>query len=170
VVDEALPRGVADSPLPVEVHFDGACQETPIGRVAGFGFTVDGAGFHAEDRGMCVPPGHDRATNNVAEYTGAVRALEWLHGRGYSGPVRVVGDSQLVIRQMTGEYRVEAEHLRPYHEWLGSLARRFSSVEFVWVPREENVRADALSQEAVRDAVRAAEPPSKGRTERRRRS
>ncbi len=151
--DAQLPRGVASSDGPVVVQFDGACQDTPVGRVASFGFTVDGGGFRFEDRGLCVPPGHARATNNVAEYTAAVRALEWLSAQGYSGPVVVAGDSQLVVRQMRGEYRVAAEHLRPYFDWLGTLARRFRSAEFRWVPREENARADALSKQAVHDAV-----------------
>jgi ribonuclease HI len=153
VDDQQLPRGVASVDGPAVVHFDGACQSTRAGRVATYGFTIDGAGIRFEEHGLCVPPNHARATNNVAEYTAAIRALEWLVGQGYAGPVVVVGDSQLVLRQMTGEYRVDAEHLRPYHEWLGRLAARFRSVEYRWVPREENGRADALSKLAVEETV-----------------
>ena len=155
--DRSLPRGIASAAGPVTVHFDGACQATPLGSVATFGFTVEGGGFDFEDSGLCLPPGHVRATNNVAEYMGAVRALEWLSSQGYGGAVVVEGDSQLVVRQMTGEYHVEAEHLVPYHEWLKDLARRFASVEFRWVRREENARADALTKQAVEEAVRVAE-------------
>jgi ribonuclease HI len=64
----------------------------------------------------------------------------------------VEGDSQLVIRQMNGEYEVRAEHLKAYHDWLAQLARSFPKVEFRWVPREENAMADALSKRAVEEA------------------
>jgi len=140
---------------PVEravVHFDGACQTVGGRRVAGYGFTVeaDGRLWH-EEFGLAVPPGHDRATNNVAEYVAAIRPLEWLLALPYTGPVEVVGDSQLVVRQMTGEYRVREAHLAPYHERLAQLAARFARVDFRWVRREENVRADELSKRALED-------------------
>lgn len=139
-------------PLPVQVHFDGASVDAPGGRVAGYGFVVEGETLDHEESGLAVPPGSERATNNVAEYVGAIRALEYLIGRGYHGAVVVVGDSQLVVRQMTGEYEVKAEHLRPYHDHLASLSGRLGEVRFVWVPREENTRADALSQRAIEEA------------------
>ncbi len=71
------------------------------------------------------------------------------------------GDSQLVIRQMTGEYQVRKEHLKAYRERLKQLAALFRRVEFQWVPREQNQRADALSKEALREASYPA--PKKGR-------
>jgi len=83
---------------------------------------------------------------------GAIRALEQLRSMGYAGEVIVHGDSELVIRQMNGEYQVRAEHLKPYHDWLGQLAKSFRKVGFRWVPREENTIADALSKRAVEDA------------------
>jgi len=148
--DRELPRGLASAPAgPVEVHFDGACEGRDHRRVAAYGYTLKGAGLTHEDLGLAVPPGHPRATNNVAEYVGAICALEWLSRQDYHGEVRLIGDSQLVIRQMTGEYRVRAEHLGPYHERLLQLARSFRSVEFVWVPRSENTRADELSKHGI---------------------
>jgi ribonuclease HI len=148
--DRDLPRGLAAPPEgPVDVHFDGACEEVGGRRVAAYGFTLEGAGFHHEDYGLAVPPGHSRATNNVAEYVGAICALEWLVRRGYTGEVHVTGDSQLVVRQMKGEYQVRAEHLRPYHERLHQLARSFRTVRFDWVSREQNRRADELSKLGV---------------------
>ena len=148
--DRDLPRGLASPPAdPVVVHFDGACEEVGGRRVAAYGYTLDGAGLRHEDYGLAVPPGHPRATNNVAEYVGAICALEWLVRRGYGGEVRLEGDSQLVVRQMTGEYQVRAEHLVPYHERLVQLARSFRAVRFDWVPREQNRRADELSKLGV---------------------
>ncbi len=85
----------------------------------------------------------------MAEYVGAIRGLEWLVDQQYRGPVQVRGDSQLVVRQMGGEYAVRTEHLRAYHERLRQLASQFERVEFEWIPREENRRADELSKRAI---------------------
>jgi ribonuclease HI len=150
VDDRDLPRGIAAPPAgPVVVHFDGACETIDGRRVAAYGYALDGPGLAHEDFGLAVPPGHVRATNNVAEYVAAICALEWLARHGFTGDVRLVGDSQLVVRQMTGEYRVRTGHLGPYRERLRQLARSFRSVEFSWVRREENVRADALSKRGL---------------------
>jgi ribonuclease HI len=150
-LDDALPRGRAILPAEVHVHFDGACQPPRGGGVATYGFTVEGPGLHYEEKGLAVPPWTPRATNNVAEYTAAIRALEWLLSHGYSGPVRVMGDSQLVIRQIQGQYRVKARHLQEYHAHLLQLAARFDQADWVWIPREANARADELSKEALED-------------------
>ena len=149
--DHDLPRGVAmaDPSAPATVHFDGACQPPGSAGVAGWGFVVEGPGVRYEDHGLATRPYSPHSTNNVAEYVGAICALEWLVRRGYGGEVRLEGDSQLVVRQMTGEYQVRAEHLVPYHERLVQLARSFRAVRFNWVPREQNRRADELSKLGV---------------------
>ena len=153
-----IPRGISsvDRSGPVVVHFDGACQPPRGGGVATFGYTIQGGGFLAEESGLATRPYSDRATNNVAEYVGAIRALEWLVEQRYAGEVVVRGDSQLVIRQMTGEYEVKADHLRAYHERLRQLEGKFRRVAFEWVPREENRTADALSKRALAAAQPAA--------------
>ncbi|HTZ61626.1 MAG TPA: ribonuclease HI [Thermoplasmata archaeon] len=148
--DEDLPRGIATYGDPgVIVHFDGACQPPKGPGVAGYGFTVEGDGYDHEDHGLATRPYSENSTNNVAEYVAAIRALEWLRSRGYRGPVTAAGDSQLVVRQMRGEYEVRAEHLQAYHDWLAKLAAEFTSVTWQWVPREQNGRADALSKRAI---------------------
>ncbi len=155
--DVVLPRGVAAiDPGRVEVHFDGACEPPRGGGVATWGYVVVGAGLYHEECGLAVRPYSPHATNNVAEYVGAIRALEWLSEKGFRGDVVAVGDSQLVIRQMQGSYEVRAPHLKAYHEHLAKLASRFRQVEFRWVPREENERADALSKEALESAGHTA--------------
>jgi ribonuclease HI len=151
--DRDLPRGVTTiHDGPVHVYFDGACETREGVRIAAFGYTVEGPGVHYEDWGLAVPPDHPHATNNVAEYAGAIGALEWLAGEGYTGELVLIGDSQLVIRQFTGEYAVRKPHLLPYHERLAQLCSRFRNVEFRWVRREENRRADELSKRAVEEA------------------
>lgn len=148
-----LPRGVvAIDPDSVVVHFDGACEPPRGGGVASYGFVVEGAGLYFEGRGLAVPPFSPHATNNVAEYVGAICALEWLEARGFRGRVALTGDSQLVIRQMEGAYEVRAPHLRAYHDRLAQLAARFRAVRFEWVPRERNRRADELSKDAIEEA------------------
>jgi ribonuclease HI len=150
-VDLRIPRGVASPEItaPMLVRFDGSCQPPGGGGVAGWGFVVEGPGIQFEDCGLATRPYSPHSTNNVAEYVGAIRALEDLHSRGYSGEVIVEGDSQLVIRQMNGDYQVKAEHLKAYHDRLAQLAGCFAHVEFRWIPREDNMRADALSKRAV---------------------
>jgi ribonuclease HI len=137
----------------VHVHFDGACEPPRGGGVATYGFTVEGEGLDHEEKGLAVRPWSPRATNNVAEYTAAIRALEWLAAQGYSGKVRLLGDSQLVVRQMQGQYRVRMPHLREYWERLRTLARHFEGVDYVWIPREINQRADELSKEALVESL-----------------
>jgi ribonuclease HI len=153
VEDGRIPRGVTtlEGGI-VHVHFDGACQPPKGPGIATFGFTIEGPGFDVEESGLATPPYSERSTNNVAEYVAAIRALEWLRARNYRGPVVVSGDSQLVIRQMKGEYEVRADHLRAYHEWLTRLSAEFSSVEWHWIPRAQNSRADALSKQALVEA------------------
>ncbi|HKN07762.1 MAG TPA: ribonuclease HI [Thermoplasmata archaeon] len=153
-VDLRIPRGVASPDLttPVLVRFDGSCQPPGGGGVAGWGFVIEGPGVRFEDCGLAARPYSPHSTNNVAEYVGAIRALEQLRSMGYTGEVIVEGDSQLVVRQMKGEYEVRAEHLKAYHDWLTQLARSFQGVEFRWIPRGENTVADALSKRAVESA------------------
>ena len=157
MADPHLPRGVTTLSGPVRVNFDGAC-EPPSGGIATYGYHIEGGGFFDEDKGLAVAPGSPHSTNNVAEYSAAIHALNWLLGRGYRGDVVLVGDSELVIRQMKGEYQVRAEHLKAYHDHLAELASKFQHVEFQWVPREENARADALSKEALAEARASVHP------------
>jgi ribonuclease HI len=132
------------------VHFDGLCEPKNPGGVATFGFTVerDGRPVH-EESGLAARPYSEEATNNVAEYTGVLRALEWLVAEGLEKErVLVRGDSDLVIKQLNGEYKVKSPLLAPLHRKARELALRFPSLRFEWVPREKNRQADALTNRA----------------------
>jgi ribonuclease HI len=155
-MDEQIPRATTVLPPIAQVHFDGACEPARGGGVATYGFTVEAPDFSYEEKGLAVRPWSPRATNNVAEYTGAIRALEWLRSKGFRGHIILMGDSQLVIRQMKGEYEVRAAHLKEYHLHLSMLAKEFDLVQYIWIPREENRRADALSKEAFAEAAPSA--------------
>lgn len=88
--------------------------------------------------------GH-RATNNEAEYTGLILGLTEALKRGITTELLVRGDSQLVIRQMQGKYKVNSPKLAPLHQCVTNLASQFAKIEFEHVYRDNNKRADALS-------------------------
>ncbi len=162
--DLGVPRGVAiPETQEVQVHFDGACQPPRGGGVSTYGFVVEGAGLFYEECGLAVPPFSEHATNNVGEYVGAIRALEWLSSRRFHGRVLLFGDSQLVIRQISGEYAVRKAHLKEYHRWLTTLSKGFSEVRFEWIPRAQNSRADELSKQAVAEHAAQASQSRAGR-------
>lgn len=86
-------------------------------------------------------------TNNVAEYTAVIRALETAHGMGETD-VHLKTDSQLLVRQLNGEYKVKDPKLRPLKAKVDSLCHGLK-VHFEHIPREKNAEADALSKEAA---------------------
>jgi ribonuclease HI len=88
-------------------------------------------------------------TCNEAEYQALIVGLE-LMLRQYPGVhICCVTDSQIVVEQMSGRARVHAAPLQPLHERAVMLARQFSQIEFVAIPRELNRLADALAWEAL---------------------
>ena len=89
-----------------------------------------------------------RATNNVAEYSGLVAGLEKAAELGVR-ELEVVSDSELLVKQMRGEYRVKNEALRELWEQAGRLARRIGDVDYSAVRREHNELADRLVNEAL---------------------
>ena len=86
-------------------------------------------------------------TNNVAEYSSLIEGL--ILARLYGDEVTVLMDSELIIRQARGEYKVKAPHLRVFLDRVHEVARGFKTVVFQEVPREENVMADALVNEEL---------------------
>ena len=89
-----------------------------------------------------------RATNNVAEYRGAIAALEAALGLG-ANEIELRMDSELVIRQLSGRYKVRNPGLAPLHKRILALRDRFDRVRLTHVPREQNKVADALANEAL---------------------
>lgn len=87
-------------------------------------------------------------TNNVAEYQALITGLETALDRG-ARRVRVLSDSELLVRQMRREYKVRDQGLKELFLEAVSLARRFDHVDIKYVPREENAAADALVNRAL---------------------
>jgi ribonuclease HI len=88
------------------------------------------------------------ATNNVAEYRALLLGLERARALG-AREVALVNDSQLVARQLTGEYRVKKPDLRPLHELALAALSEFDRWTVRSVPREQNEIADELVNEAI---------------------
>lgn len=74
-------------------------------------------------------------TSNIAEYYGIIFSMIAATTGGIKDVI-IIQDSQLVSRQMTGEYQVKAEHLKPLHATAMDLASKFEHIEFKWVTRE----------------------------------
>jgi ribonuclease HI len=122
---------------------DGGARGNP--GPAAFGYvleTEDGTVLAAH--GEAIGP----ATNNVAEYRALVAGLEKALELGVD-EVDVVSDSQLLVRQMTGEYKVKNEALQALSLEADALARRLQRVTYRSVPREHNELADRLVNEAL---------------------
>jgi probable phosphoglycerate mutase len=98
------------------------------------------------------------ATNNVAEYHGLLAALRWARDHGVRA-LRVRSDSELLVKQMRGIYRVKHPGLRPLHDEAQRLARQIGRVVFEHVPRERNTEADRLANAAMDEAAAAPAPP-----------
>lgn len=92
-------------------------------------------------------------TNNVAEYTAVLRALEklsnMLEARTKEAEVHVRMDSMLVIRQMKGEWKIKHPNMKPLASRVSELVREFKEVSFEHVYREHNKDADRLANEAM---------------------
>ena len=92
------------------------------------------------------------ATNNVAEYQGLLAALRWGAAEGVSA-LHIRSDSELLVKQMKGQYRVKNAGLQPLYEEARALARQIGRVTFEHVRRELNKDADRLANEAMDEAA-----------------
>ncbi|MBI4301292.1 MAG: ribonuclease HI family protein, partial [Chloroflexi bacterium] len=88
-------------------------------------------------------------TNNEAEYLALIAGLEEAARLGFD-EVEVGMDSELVVKQVRGEYLVRSHKLRPLWERVNALSRRFASFDIIYLPRGQNVGAHRLADEAIR--------------------
>ncbi len=87
-------------------------------------------------------------TNNVAEYMGLLIGLKRAKAMGIK-ELDVLADSELMVKQLNGDYAVKAEHLKPLFDEAKALLKHFGDVEIRHIPREENEQADAMSNRAI---------------------
>jgi ribonuclease HI len=143
---ETVLRGgdVLDSPEQdrAHVYFDGAARGNPGPAAVGY-VVVTADGIVAED-GKRI----GRATNNQAEYRALIAALETARDLGFAR-VDVRGDSELIVRQVRGQYDANDPELREFRVTVRELLENFEEWSLKHVPRESNDRADELANEAL---------------------
>ncbi len=127
----------------VILHTDGAARGNPGPAAIGV-LIQEPSGRVLVELGEAIP----RSTNNVAEYTAVIRGLERAHRLG-ARRVECLMDSQLVVHQLNGAYRVRHPGLLPLYRRILELVQRFESVTFAHVPREQNAAADRLANLAL---------------------
>ncbi len=139
------------------IYTDGAARGNP--GPAAYAYTIRRDGqLPIEEAGLL-----GETTNNQAEYTALVKALEHALELGKHFRVVVHSDSELMVKQLNGEYRVKNEDLRPLYEDAVALRKEFAGgVRFVHVRRAQNQRADELCNEVLdgRRNGRRATPPA----------
>src|SRR6266581_4827150 len=113
----------------LRAFFDGLCEPVNPGGVASYGFVVyrrspAGDVKVFEDYGLAAEPGPD-STHDMAEYTGLIKALEWVQANLEDREIELLGDSKLVIGQIKREYEVSTPEI-PFYEKTRALLERFS--------------------------------------------
>jgi len=131
----------AEQPVQAEAWVDGASRGNP--GEAGFGLL-----FRAGDQSVEICGFLGQATNNVAEYAGLVAALS-LANKEQLDQLTVYSDSQLLVRQIQGRYKVKAPHLIPFFLKALKLRQQIPKFSIRHVPREENREADLLANLAI---------------------
>ena len=126
------------------IYADGGCNPNPGPARYGIVAQRNGITLHTES----VPIG--RATNNVAEWRGAIAALLFASAQPDATDVELRMDSRLVVNQLNGRWRVKEPHLQALAETGKRIARelreRGARLRIVWIPREQNALADALTE------------------------
>ena len=127
----------------VLVNVDGGARGNP-GPAAIAAVVQDGAGEVLEERGEKI----GRATNNVAEYRALLLGIERAAALGAT-ELELIGDSELIVRQVKGEYKVKDAALRELHGAVKRALADFESWSIHHVRREQNAEADRLVNEAL---------------------
>jgi ribonuclease HI len=126
-----------------EMYFDGCSKGNP--GLSGAGAVIYKNGEEIWSNSYFVS---DSATNNVAEYFGLIRGLK----RSIKMNIRcliVKGDSQLIIKQMKGQYQVKSENMIELYEIAKKMEEQFENISYEHIYRKYNKRADQLSNEGI---------------------
>ncbi len=132
---------------------DGGARGNPGPAAAGF-VLEDGSGAVVTSGGRCL----GSTTNNVAEYEALIWGLETAASLG-ADEVDVFADSQLVVRQVEGAYKVKHANMKPLYLRVMELLRGFERWSIAHVLREHNAAADALVNEALDTGEQAGDAP-----------
>ena len=133
-------------------HIDGAARGNP--GPASYGVVVrDSSGAIVARLKKYI----GRFTNNVAEYYALIAALDYAQAHNVRS-VRIQSDSELLVKQMRGQYKVKSPDLRPLFERAKKMSQSFASFVIEHVYREQNREADALANEALDGTAPGAAP------------
>jgi ribonuclease HI len=125
------------------IHTDGGARGNP--GPAAFAYVIKTPNGTIIEEAGCL----GKMTNNQAEYLALIRALEHGAKLGTDHHVRALSDSELMVKQMNGEYRVKNEELRELYQQAQKLRRQFASFQIRHIPRNQNNHADRLYNEAL---------------------
>ena len=128
------------------IYTDGASRNNPGESGAGVYILRDGEPFKKIARYLGT------TTNNVAAYTAAIIGLEHAVKVG-ARRVSLFADSELLVKQINGQYKVKNEGLKPLHAKARELIARIGSVAVQYIPREQNKEADALANKAIDEKI-----------------
>jgi ribonuclease HI len=142
---EAIEALLRDEGGRAHVYFDGASRGNP--GPAAIGWVIVTSDGIVTEGGETI----GTATNNLAEYEALVRALEVARDYGFD-TVEIRGDSELIVKQIRGEYETNDPDLRERRVRVHELLRSFEDWSLTHVPREINERADELANQALDDA------------------
>ena len=137
------PKATATSSAAYRANIDGGSRGNP--GPASYGVVI------RDPRGQVIAKLKKyigRSTNNVAEYYGLIAALDYAQQHGIRA-LHIQSDSELLVRQMCGQYKVKSPELRPLYERARKMAQGFDSFKIDHVYREQNAEADALANEAL---------------------
>jgi probable phosphoglycerate mutase len=146
-LDLFSPAPARSGPSSVVAYVDGGARGNP--GPAGFGVRIETPDATLIEEFHCSI---GVATNNVAEYSGLLAALEWAARQG-AREVLVRSDSLLLVQQMLGKYKVKHPGLQPLHARAQALTGKFDRVRFEHVRRESNRDADRLANQAMDEAA-----------------
>jgi ribonuclease HI len=132
--------------MDLTIYSDGASRRNP--GEAGAGVYILQNGRPAAEIGRYL----GTTTNNIAEYTAAIIGLEYALKRGATS-VKLFADSELLVKQLNGKYRVKNEGLKPLYQRVKELIAKIGRVEVQYIPRELNKEADALANRAIDEKI-----------------
>jgi ribonuclease HI len=141
--EQAAAAEAAEKAKRTRLYTDGAARGNP--GPAGAGAVIVSADGHIVAK---IGKFLGDSTNNVAEYMGLILGLKRAKAMGIK-EIEVLSDSELMVKQLAGDYAVKADHLKPLHDEARELLKGFGWIEVRHIPREENAQADAMSNRAI---------------------
>ncbi|WP_187296366.1 ribonuclease HI family protein [Tepidibacter mesophilus] len=133
----------------IKCNFDGACNDNGNKEAdTGLGYAIYDTKYSLYLKEVSLYGG--KGTNNTAEYKALIECMKDLIELGLiKEEINVYGDSDLIIKQVTGQWKCKKEHLRLLRDEAISLMDKFHDLNIKWVPRNENAMADKLSKEGL---------------------